>query len=74
MVQVREMREAEEEGQRRREKEEEQRRAKAAKAAELKAKIASEIERIRCGNSPEYEQISFMFIKLGIVFSALKLY
>ena len=41
------MREAEEEGQRRREREEEQRRAKAAKAAELKAKIASEIERIR---------------------------
>ena len=49
-MQVRELREAEEEGQRRREREEEQRRAKAAKAAELKAKITSEIERIRCGN------------------------
>lgn len=48
------MREAEEESQRRRDGEEEQKRAKAAKAAELKAKIATEIERIRDSGVPEY--------------------
>ena len=51
---MRELREAEEENKRRREREEEQKRVKAAKAAELKAKIASEIERIRDSNVPEY--------------------
>ena len=51
---MRELREAEEENQRRREREEEQKRVKAAKAAELKAKIASEIDRIRDRNVPEH--------------------
>ena len=51
---MRELREAEEENKRRREREEEQKRVKAAKAAELKAKIASEIERIRDRNVPEH--------------------
>ena len=51
---MRELREAEEENKRRREREDEQKRVKAAKAAELKAKIASEIDRIRDRNVPEH--------------------